>query len=71
MISGNIGSATLRRSDYTVNTAARLQDAAKEEQIIICEHCYEQVKEAFKCEKMGSISLKNKAQQLTIYNVLE
>ena len=51
MISGNIGSATLRRLDYTVigdtvNTAARLQDAAKPDQIIICESCYLQVKEA-------------------------
>ncbi|WP_339842013.1 adenylate/guanylate cyclase domain-containing protein [uncultured Maribacter sp.] len=76
MISGNIGSATLKRLDYTVigdtvNTAARLQDAAKENQIIICEGCYEQVKEAFKCENLGSIIMKNKAQPLTVYNVLE
>ncbi len=76
MISGNIGSVTLRRLDYTVigdtvNTAARLQDAAKENQIIICEGCYEQVKEAFKCENIGSITMKNKAKPLTVYNVLE
>lgn len=76
MISGNIGSATLKRLDYTVigdtvNTAARLQDAAKENQIIICESCYEQVKEAFKCESLGNINMKNKAQPLTVYNVIE
>jgi class 3 adenylate cyclase/FixJ family two-component response regulator len=76
MISGNIGSATLRRLDYTVigdtvNTAARLQDAAKENQIMICESCYEQVKEAFKCEEIGIIIVKNKAQPLTVYNVIE
>jgi len=76
MISGNIGSASLKRLDYTVigdtvNTAARLQDAAKESQIIICESCYEKVKESFKCEKVGSIMLKNKAKPLTIYKVLE
>ncbi len=76
MISGNIGSATLRRLDYTVigdtvNTAARLQDAAKENQIIICEGCYEQVKEAFKCENLGEINMKNKANPLTVYNVME
>ncbi len=76
MISGNIGSATLKRLDYTVigdtvNTAARLQDAAKENQIVICENCYEKVKEAFKCENLGSISMKNKAQPLTVFNVLE
>lgn len=76
MISGNIGSVSLKRLDYTVigdtvNTAARLQDAAKENQIIISEICYEQVKESFKCEKVGSISVKNKAKPLTIYQVLE
>ena len=76
MISGNIGSATLRRLDYTVigdtvNTAARLQDAAEENQIIICESCYEQVKEAFKCENLGSVAMKNKENEITIYNVIE
>ena len=76
MISGNIGSVSLKRLDYTVigdtvNTAARLQDAAGENQIIISEDCYQQVKESFKCEKIGSISLKNKANPLTIYNVIE
>lgn len=76
MISGNIGSASLKRLDYTVigdtvNTAARLQDAAKENQIIICETCYEKVKESFKCEKVGSIHMKNKSKPLTIYEVKE
>lgn len=76
MISGNIGSTNLKRLDYTVigdtvNTAARLQDAARENQIIICESCYETVKEAFKCESLGSISMKNKSTPLNIYNVME
>ncbi len=76
MISGNIGSANLKRLDYTVigdtvNTAARLQDMAKENQIIICEDCYLKVKEAFKCESMGSITLKNKTNPLKVYNVIE
>ncbi len=76
MISGNIGSASLKRLDYTVigdtvNTAARFQDAAKENQIIISESCYNEVKEAFKCEKIGSIKLKNKAETITVYEVLE
>jgi len=76
MISGNIGSVSLKRLDYTVigdtvNTAARLQDAAKENQIIISENCYQQVKESFKCEKVGSISVKNKVHPLTIYQVIE
>lgn len=76
MISGNIGSASLKRLDYTVigdtvNTASRLQDVAQENEIIICENCYEKVKESFKCEKVGSIMLKNKAKPMTIYKVIE
>ena len=76
MISGNIGSATLKRLDYTVigdtvNTAARLQGVAKENQIIICEDCYQKVKESFKCEKVGDISVKNKTAPITIYEVIE
>jgi len=76
MISGNIGSANLRRLDYTVigdtvNTAARLQSAAKENQIMITESCYEQVKESFSCKKIGEITMKNKSKPVTIYEVLE
>jgi class 3 adenylate cyclase len=76
MISGNIGSQSLKRLDYTVigdivNTAARLENVAKENQIIISESCYEQVKESFQCQKIGSVPLKNKALPMTIYEVLE
>ncbi len=76
MISGNIGSSSLKRLDYTVigdtvNIASRLQDAAKENQILIAAYCYEQVKEAFQCKKIGSIDLKNKAQPLVTYEVIE
>ncbi|MGB5386026.1 MAG: adenylate/guanylate cyclase domain-containing protein [Eudoraea sp.] len=76
MISGNIGSSGLNRLDYTVsgdnvNTAARLQDAAGENQIIISESCYEQVKESFQCKKVGSINMKNKATPITVFEVLE
>lgn len=76
MISGNIGSSSLKRLDYTVigdtvNTAARLQGIAKENQIIITEDCYEQVKESFSCKKLGEITMKNKSKPVTIYEVLE
>jgi class 3 adenylate cyclase/CheY-like chemotaxis protein len=76
MISGNIGSSSLKRLDFTVigdtvNTAARLQDSAKENQIVISESCYEKVKESFRFNKLGSITLKNKAQPVTVYEVLE
>ncbi len=76
MISGNIGSASLRRLDYTVigdtvNTAQRLQSAAKENQIIINETTYQKVKESFNCHKVGEVALKNKANTMTIYEVLD
>lgn len=76
MISGNIGSATLKRLDYTVigdsvNTAQRLQSIAKPEQIIISEEAYKKIKESFQCEKVDEVMLKHKKQPVTIYNVVE
>ncbi len=76
MISGNIGSADLRRLDYTVvgdsvNIAQRLQSAAKEGQIIINESAYEKVKESFNCQHVGEVALKNKANPMIIYEVLD
>lgn len=74
-ISGNIGSASLRRLDYTVigdvvNTAQRLQSAAQPGQIIIQETAYEQIKDSFTCRRVGEINLKNKLKPLTIFEVL-
>jgi adenylate cyclase len=76
MISGNIGSANLRRLDYTVigdavNIAQRLQTAAKEGQIIISEDGYEKIKESFNCHKVGEVSLKNKSNPIMIYEVMD
>ena len=76
MISGNIGSASLRRLDYTVigdtvNIAQRLQSAAGPGQIVISETSYEKVKEAFNCRKVGEVSLKNKANPITFYEVMD
>jgi len=76
LISGNIGSASLRRLDYTVigdvvNTAQRLQSTAKADQIIINETCYQKVKESFICESLGEVTLKNKVNPVKIYNVVE
>jgi adenylate cyclase len=76
MISGNIGSANLRRLDYTVigdavNTAQRLQSAAAPGQIIISENSYEKVKESFNCSRVGEISLKNKTIPVVIYEVMD
>lgn len=76
MISGNIGSATLRRLDYTVigdvvNTAQRLQSAAQPGQILINESSYQKVKESFSCKPVGELHLKNKSQPVNTYEVVD
>ncbi|HMU45207.1 MAG TPA: adenylate/guanylate cyclase domain-containing protein [Chitinophagaceae bacterium] len=76
MISGNIGSSSLRRLDYTVigdtvNTAQRLQSLAKDGQIIISALAYEKIRESFKCKEIGEASLKNKSNPVLIYEVLD
>lgn len=75
MISGNIGSSTLRRLDYTVigdivNVAARLQGAATVDQILITERNYHLIKESFSCKEVGIISMKNKKDPKKVYEVL-
>lgn len=75
VISGNIGSASLRRLDYTVigdvvNTAQRLQVAAKAEEIFLCDGCYEKIKESFNCRLVGDKNLKNKTGVSVVYEVL-
>ena len=76
VVSGNIGSASLRRLDYTVigdvvNTAQRFESTAEPGQIIISENSHEKIKESFKCNKVGEVSLKNKSKPLVIYEVIE
>lgn len=76
MISGNIGSATLKRLDYTVigdtvNTAQRLQSAAGNGQVVINEDCYEKIKQSFNCKRIGLFSLKNKSAEQTLYEVID
>jgi len=75
MICGNIGSAALRRLDYTVigdavNVAQRLQSVASSNQIVITEEAYDKVKESFNCKKIGPASLKNKSVEAIIYEVV-
>jgi class 3 adenylate cyclase/CheY-like chemotaxis protein len=76
MISGNIGSVSLRRLDYTVigdtvNVAQRFQSVAKPNQIVIGHEAYLKVKESFNCQPIGEVNLKNKALPLMVYEVLE
>jgi class 3 adenylate cyclase/AmiR/NasT family two-component response regulator len=75
VVSGNIGSASQARLDFTVigdvvNTAARYQDRADENQIIIGEDVYEAIKQSFQCEKIGPATLKNKTNPVILYNVI-
>ncbi len=75
VISGNIGSASLKRLDYTVigdvvNTAQRLQSVAEAGQIVFNEHVFMKIKESFNCRKIGEKSLKNKAAASVIYEVI-
>ncbi|TGD80229.1 adenylate/guanylate cyclase domain-containing protein [Hymenobacter wooponensis] len=75
MVSGNIGSASLKRLDYTVigdtvNVSQRLQAAAQPGQIIITEATYERVKESFQCRPIKEVTLKNKVQPVMIYEVV-
>lgn len=76
MVSGNIGSASLKRLDYTVigdsvNLAQRLQTTAGHGQILITEAVYERAKESFSCERLGEVTLKNKSKPVVVYQVLE
>jgi len=76
MISGNIGSSSLKRLDYTVigdtvNTAQRLQSVAGENQIIINETSYLKVKNSFNCRQVGEVSLKNKSGKMNVYEVMD
>jgi adenylate cyclase len=76
MISGNIGSVSLRRLDYTVigdavNLSQRLQSVATAGQIIITEDVYQKAKESFKCRPNGEFLLKNKLKPVITYEVME
>ncbi len=76
MISGNIGSANLRRLDYTVvgdnvNIAQRIQSVAGQGQIVITESSYQLIKDSFNCQPIGETMLKNKAMPVMLYEVLD
>jgi class 3 adenylate cyclase len=75
MVSGNIGSASLKRLDYTVigdtvNVSQRLQSVAQPGQVIITESTYQLVKESFQCQPLHEVTLKNKTQPVMIYEVV-
>ncbi len=74
MVSGNIGSVTLKRLDYTVigdvvNIAQRLQTIAEPSQVVITEECFHKVNQSFKCNKIGPKNFKNKTDSFIVYEV--
>jgi class 3 adenylate cyclase len=75
MISGNIGSRTLKRLDYTVigdivNTAQRMQSSAKGGQILIGEASRTHLPPSYVTEETGVFSLKNKSGPMRLFNVI-
>jgi class 3 adenylate cyclase len=75
VVSGNIGSESLARLDFTVigdvvNTAARYQSVAGENQIVIGEDIYQRIRQSFACERIGEIELKHKSKPVVLYNVV-
>ena len=76
MISGNIGSAALKRLDFTVigdvvNTSQRIQSAAQAGQTVISKTLFEKVKNSFNCQLIGEIKVKNKVHPIEIYEVID
>ncbi|UJP64338.1 response regulator [Mongoliitalea daihaiensis] len=74
MVWGNIGSAALKRLDYTVigdtvNLAARLQAAADKGEIFISEQNYLKIKDSFECSIVGEVQVKNKKEPIVVYKV--
>ncbi|MFC3416181.1 adenylate/guanylate cyclase domain-containing protein [Algoriphagus hitonicola] len=75
MVSGNIGSRSLKRLDYTVigdvvNVAARLQAAAVPGQVLILEKNAKSLEEQFEFKSIGEIKMKNKALPVEVVEVV-
>ncbi|GMQ31420.1 adenylate/guanylate cyclase domain-containing protein [Algoriphagus confluentis] len=75
MVSGNIGSKSLKRLDYTVvgdtvNVASRLQNAASGSQILVLDRCAQTLGDGFKVNEVGELKLKNKSIPVKVFEVL-
>ncbi len=71
---GNIG--TSFRMEYTaigdtVNTASRLEGQAKAGWVVISDAVYERVRDRIRCEDLGQVKLKGKAEPVQIWKACE
>lgn len=75
MVAGNIGSAALRRLDFTVvgdavNLSQRLQSVAQPGQILLSHSTRQHLGHTFTLEPLGPRTLKNKVQPVDTYAVV-
>lgn len=75
MVSGNIGSKSLKRLDYTVigdvvNVASRLQSAANAGQILVLDKTVEILHGDFSFQEVGEMKLKNKANPVKVLEII-
>jgi len=76
MVSGNIGSASLKRLDYTVigdvvNVAQRLEAAAAPNQLLITDAIAQRLNGTFNCQRLGEVELKNKELPVVLWELLD
>lgn len=74
LVSGNIGSVSLRRLDHTVigdtvNVAQRLQSMAGPGKTLISRAVFERLNGPFVCEELGEFSLKNRSIATKVYQL--
>lgn len=73
-VAGEIGS--VNKKEYTVlgdtvNTASRLESSvAKAGMIVIGENTWQAVKDQFECRSLGTATLKGKANEVAVYEVV-
>ncbi|HEY6548686.1 MAG TPA: adenylate/guanylate cyclase domain-containing protein, partial [Vicinamibacteria bacterium] len=73
-VAGEIGS--INKKEYTVlgdtvNTASRLESSvAKPGMVVVGENTYEAVKDLFECKSLGKATLKGKAKEVAVFEVV-
>jgi adenylate cyclase len=72
-MAGIFGSA--KKKEYTafghpVNIASRLENLAREDQILICERTYERVEDLVEVERMGTFTLRGMEKAVEVFNII-